>query len=197
MSSRPKRKPAPAARIAGYKPWAAVTLCVDAGEKCGVAIYDHGIYWDSGYGDGYDASWIQMWICSGAFVAEQRELPLVLVLEKPPAGGRAFPGRSPAGPASVIGSRKLWRKQWNKNADTVNRYVVDVYPPSWRGPVLGTVINPQPRERLRAAVEKHNDARRAEQMEPNEAAAICIGVWSSNAPDVAAVLPRKLRQCAL
>lgn len=195
MSSRTRKRRKP---VAGVRPWAAVTLAVDPGDHCGCAIYDHGTYYDSGVGDGYDVEFIRKWIERGVFVADKRELPLVLVLEKPPAGGRPYKGtnRSPLGAASVIGCRKLWRRQWGRHADTVARYVVDVFPSSWRSAVLGTLINPQGRERLRAAVEKHNDATRAAKFSQDEAAAICIGVWASNAAEVAAVLPEKLRTCA-
>jgi hypothetical protein len=192
--TRPKKQRAPA----GVKPWAVVTLNVDAGEHCGVSIYDHGVYYDSGHGNGYDAEWISGWIEPAVFVAQSRQLPLVLVLEIPPGGGRPYKGtnRSPAGAASVTGSCKLWRARWAKNVETVTRYTANVYPVTWRSAVLSTIINPQPRERLRAAVEKFNDASRASEMSQDESAAICIGVWSSNAPEVARVLPERLRLCA-
>lgn len=191
MGQSTSRRAAPA----GIKPWALVTLCVDAGEHCGVAIYDHGVYFDSGHGDGYDPTFIAHWIGTAVFVAQQRELPLVLVTERPPAGGRAFKGRTPAGPASVEGSRKLWKKLWHKHTETVTRRQVFVYPATWRAAVLGTLINPQPRERLRASVEKWNNASRAADMSQDEAAAVCIGVWASNAQRVAKVLPQRLRLC--
>lgn len=182
--------------VAGIRPWASVVLSVDPGDKCGVAIYNHGVYYDSAVGDGYDPTFIAMWIGQAVFVAQQCDEPLVLVLEKPPAGGRGFGNRSPLGAGSVQGSRKLWKKLWTKHTETVSRYVVDVYPPCWRSRVLGTIIDPQPRERLRAAIEKHGDASRAGVFSQDEAAAVCIGVWASNAPEVADVLPVKLRLCA-
>lgn len=181
--------------VPGYKPWAAVTLNVDGGEHCGVSVYDSGTYFDSGHGDGYDPAWIDEWIVRGVMHAEAMELPLVLVLEKPPAGGRPYKGtkRAPAGAASVTGSCKLWRRRWRRNPDTVTKRLVEVYPPTWRGAVLGSLIDPQPRERLRAAIEKWGNAAKQDKMEQNESAAICIGIWSSNAGEVAKALPQKLR----
>jgi hypothetical protein len=191
-----KRKPV---LVPGVKPWACVTLNVDCGESCGVAIYNQGVYYDSGHGDGYSDSWIAGWLERALFVMRRTNLPLVLVLEKPPMGGKPYPAtknkpqRSPAGAASVLGCRKLWLRVWNRSDGVCKRYHIDVVPPTWRGPVLGSLVDPQPRERLRASIEKHNNASMAKIMQQDECAAICIGVWSSNAEPVAAVLPKKLR----
>lgn len=197
--------------VAGVKPWSCVTLSVDPGERCGVAIYDHGVYYDSACGDGYDTAFIAHWICEALFVARRWGVPLVLVLEKPPAGGRPFMARGAArsrhgtrfqaiaGMGSVIGCRKLWQRTWTKAQGTVGRYVVDVYPPTWRAPVLGTLVNVAPRERVRASIEKYGKAADGgvRGMPQDECAAICIGIWASNAPKVLAVLPAKLREkCA-
>lgn len=183
----------------GVKPWACVTLCVDPGESCGVAIYDQGVYYDSGCGDGFDAKFHERWIAEALFVGRRWGVPVVLVMEQPPAGGKPFKVggrvRSIAGTGSVIGCRKLWQRSWSKYEGTVTRYVVHVYPPTWRAPVLGTLINPAPREAMRASMEKYGNATagRARGQPPDECAAICIGIWASNARQVLAVLPKRLQ----
>lgn len=187
---RSKRKPKPPARLVA---WSCVVLAVDPGEKCGVAIFWRGGYVDSRAIDGYDPKAIAYWITNANWYANALshlydcKVPVVLVLEKPPRGGQAFEGRSPAGPASVIGCRKLWQHMWRELAK-VKRLRCDVYPVSWRAAMLGMVGGPLLKRmeglRANAIAGKHMHSH-------DEAVAVLIGAWASRAGEVGLVLNSK------
>lgn len=184
LQAQRKRRPVKPRPPAAHKPWRAMTLTVDPGTHCGAAIFINGCYVDSGQGDGYDVAWIELWIKNARFFAAAARLPLVLVLERPPRGGQAFAGRNPAGPASVIGSRKLWTRTWC-HMDTVHRHRCDVYPVSWRAAVLGMCRGPL-LERM-TLVRASNLAGKVMRY-PDEAVATCMGEWASRAGVVGQVL---------
>jgi len=179
--SRKRKAPPPAT----FKPWPCVTLSVDPGESCGVAIFQRGKYVDSSHGDGYDTRWVEQWISNALFYADALGLPTVLILEEPPRGGAAYAGRNVLGAGSVIGCRKVWLHAWMA-APVVKRRRVSVYPQSWRAPLFGTSRNTAPQEALHAGRAKFGFQ---SVVQADEAAAICIGSWASVAGQVGAVLP--------
>jgi hypothetical protein len=170
-------------------PLRCLVLAVDPGERCGWAIYHRGAYVDSGHLHGYDPAAIAEVIRNAQFFASTMHRPLVLVLEKPPKGGAAFAGRSPAGPASVIGCRKLWQHVWRERGGK-KRFRIDVYPVSWRARVLGMTSGPllKRMERLRA-----NELAGKDVMSHDEAVAILIGTWGSYAGEVGFTLGGVIR----
>lgn len=180
---RPKRPGPPDA----HTPWKCLVLAVDPGEHCGVAIYRRGFYIDSAHGHGFDPAFIDAYIGHAVFYAQAVELPLVLVLERPPKGGQAFKGRSPEGPASVIGCRKLWRSRWAAHDGTVRRLVCDVYPVTWRSRVLGITRGP---ELGTAELGRARQLVRRELSSRDEAAANLIAEWASRAGRVGQLLAK-------
>lgn len=168
-----------------YQAWQCVTLCVDPGEHCGVAVFRVGKYVDSGHGDGFDLDFIGRWISRTALYARKLELPLVLVREKPPKGGMPYEGRNAFGGASVLACRKLWQRAWKQCPVVRTRLSCDVYPVTWRARILGITSG----EQLERA-----EFRRAAQLAQrpltsrDEAAACVIGEWSCFAGAVGAVL---------
>lgn len=161
-----------------YKPHDVMVLSVDPGDKCGAALTLRGQYVDSGHGHGYDPRFISKWICTGRDFARLAGVPLILVLEKPPMGGAAYPGRNLSGAASVIGCRKLWLSLWRQCADVKTRLHADVYPVRWRARVVGTGSGPdlESRELAGAARVAHRVF-----VSRDEAAAVCIGQWAARA----------------
>lgn len=181
-----------------YKPWPCVTLDVDPGASCGVSIFQRGVYVDSGHGDGFDVRWMEFWLDNAVFYAGVLELPLVLVLEKPPRGGHgykvrkpdgSYQQRSPLGAASVIGCRKLWLRAW-RHAPVLKRGTVHPYPQTWRAPLFGTAIRTQQRERVLACRTKYGRGRELESINADEAVSIGLGTWAACAGQVGAAMPR-------
>lgn len=183
-SSRCHRRRRCAAAPPSYRPWSCCVLAVDPGEHCGVSVFCRGAYVDSGMCDGFDVQAIERWVANARYFAQAVRLPLVLVLEKPPKGGAAFAGRSPAGPASVMGCRKLWRRTWQR-MDVVTRLRCDVYPVTWRSQVLAITRGP---------LLERNEALRARLLagrvlgSHDEAVAVLIGEWGSHAAVVGELL---------
>lgn len=182
LKSKRKPKPVP---CDSFRPWPCVTLCSDPGERCGVSVFRVGSYVDSGFGDGFDAAFMTRWIGHAAIFARALSLPLVLVLEQPPKGGRPYEGRGPLGVASVIGSRKVWLHTWKHSAITRTKLRCNVYPVTWRARVLGIT----PGDGLeRAEFLRAMHLARKPLISRDEAAAILIGEWSCRAGVVGALL---------
>lgn len=166
-------------------PWRCTVLAVDPGESCGVAVWTGGEYVSSGVCDGYFSSEIVGWLGVAQRAAMEANLPLVLVMEKPPMGGRAYRGRNLYGSASVMGSRKVWAKVWGASVYTVSSRVVNVLPQVWRSRVLGVTGGPLLESREVAAARRFAGR---EMQQRDEAAAVCIGCWASHAGEVGAKL---------
>lgn len=166
------------------RPLQCYTLAVDPGVHCGVAIYGRGKYIDSSHGDGYSVEWIRRWIDAARYFARVEGLPLVLVLEKPPRGGGAFFGRSPEGPASVIGSRRLWLHEWAELGMPAGMHC-DVYPVTWRARILGMTSGPVLE---RAELVRASGIMCRPLQSRDEAAATLIGEWSCRSGAIAALL---------
>jgi len=192
----PKRPPPPPS----LKPLPCVILAVDPGESCGVSIWQHGQYVSSGVCDGYLQTEMFVWLNRAERVAARLSLPIVLVRELPPMGGRGYRrggsvqrSRNLYGAASVLGSRKVWQKVWEASEYTVSGKRVDVLPQTWRRFVLGTVGGP-----LLERVELDYATRvigRAPATR-DEAAAVGIGRWACHAGEVVAKLPKPRKRKA-
>jgi len=171
-------------------PWPAAVLAVDPGESCGVCLMVRGEFVDSGHGYGFSPEFMDSWIERSAELAAGERLKLVLVMEKPMAGGRAFPGRNPATGGVVIGCRKLWLARWKKSAKTVSKYVVSVYHSTWRARILGMgrgggqVLIAAERNRAQTVSTQPATAH-------DESVARLIALWGSRAGEVGALLPKK------
>ena len=170
---------------ASVRPWKAAILAVDPGESCGVSLWSRGVYLNSAVIDGYLSEQIGEWVARGLSAAMAGNLPLLLVMEKPPMGGRSYAGRNLYGASSVNGSRKVWAKVWEASHYTTNKLRVDVVPPTWRAAVLGCHRGPLLE---RVEVDRAERIAGREMATRDEAAAVGIGCWASRAGVVGAKL---------
>lgn len=183
----PKPKPPPS-----FEPHECVTVNVDTATRSGWAAFAKGEYIESGEVP-LDIEPICKVIKSAMLIADIAEVPCVLVLERPfgQARGRARGGSDKG--------RALWRACW-RQCRGVTRRIVSVYPATWRARVLGGEMSNAKRDVVReveiATADKIKlDAAKIDKpptnAAPDEAAAICIGLWSARAGEVGAVLPKR------
>lgn len=170
------RKPRKARPAASYAPHDAAVLAIDTAQCSGWAIYLHGDLVSRGEIDMLTPTGLSEAndVC---LLALSYSAPGVLVFERP------FRGTSQGG---YIGA---WRSAWVA-AGGRKRAQIGVYPATWRARVLGSPC--MTREAARAA-----EQRRALKetlgmpVGPDEAAAVCIGLWAIRAGEVGAVLPKR------
>lgn len=183
-------------QVGTVKAFDGVIVAIDPGEHCGWAIYRRDACVDSGSCNGFAADVALKVLAAAQFFADVLEQPLVMVMEKPPAGGRAYAGRNAMGAGSVMVSRKLWRNAWRAHCAAMRArgkvmgaplprvgHRADVYPQSWRSAVLGVTYGPhlQDAEWTRAAGVMGKPANRVSR---DEVAAVLIGLWAARAPVV-------------
>jgi hypothetical protein len=173
-----------------------VILAVDPGESCGVSIWQRGRYVSNGVCDGYLQTVMFGWLDRAAHTAKRLDLPIVLVREKPPMGGRGYRrggsvqrSRNLYGAASVLGSRKVWQTAWETSEHTVNNKRVDVLPQTWRRFVLSTTGGPL-LERVEIDYATRVIGHAPETRD--EAAAVGIGRWACHAGEVRAKLGKRV-----
>lgn len=150
-------------------------LAVDPGESSGWAIYVHGGLVASGECDvfGHDPEWV-----IGSFLA--CEGPHVVVVERPFMV--RFGTQVAVGAGDVI-----WRRHAERAG--LGRRIVRVYPATWRARVTG--MSNAKREAARAVEQEHAARVAGRAVGPDQAAAICIGLWAIRAGEVAAKIPKK------
>jgi len=166
---------------ASVVPHQCVVLSVDPGERSGWAIFLRGIDIDSGEVSASSVRVIANIIFSAREIAHARNLPLVLVRERP-FGGRMGMNSS--------GASRVWKAFWDSSGVVKSRSVT-VYPSTWRSKVLGRGWGNKPRDVVRP--EEQRVAKMIAGMATvgaDEAAAICLGRWATHAPEVLRVLPK-------
>lgn len=192
-NAKPKRvRPAPSPH-----PWRAVVLGVDAARSSGWAIMFGGALLQSGEANkDRDAELLR--VCGVAVMqAERRDVPCVMVLEKPP--NIIHSGAQASTFLGLGAARQAWLSAWRTQGG-VRRRVVSVIPARWRGALGirsrsskgGLTVAQQERERALSHVKACGQG--LVELGGDEAAAICIAEWGSRAGEVGAVLPAKLRQ---
>ena len=186
-------------------PWRAVVLGVDAAKRSGWAIMFGGQLLESGEAN-KDRDPELLRVCSIALRhAEKRDVPCVMVLERPP--NRVHPGRQASTLIGLGAARQAWEMAWRTQGG-VRKRIVHVLPVTWRS-ALGIVnqaskggLSTAEHERERAYVHTRKRALTARpawittEVGADEAAAICIAEWGSRAGETGAVLPEKLRHVA-
>lgn len=192
MKRRRPPKPAPPP---SFSPHDCVTVSVDTATRSGWAVFAQGEYVNSGEVP-LDIAPICKVIRAAMLIAEIASVPCVLVLERPfgQARGKARGGSDKG--------RALWRACWRQCRGLTKR-IVSVYPSVWRANVLGKGMGSAPRDEARKAEQRRADRIKLEAASqiddpdaigynatPDEAAAICIGLWSARAGQVGAVLPK-------
>lgn len=167
-----------------YHPHSAVILAVDTAKNSGWSLWSCGVRLDSGEVKADDSEAVEA-ICAAANKHAERELPKVIVLEKPYGGTlRTVDG--------LALRRGMWLRSWQRVCDRP-RHKVDVYPQTWRAAfkLKGKVMPEYQRATLAAyGVNLHR------QPGSDEFEALMIGLWSLRAEKVGSLIPRKFRGAA-
>lgn len=171
------------------KPWPVAILAIDPGACSGVAMYHGG-----GCARSASAAVMDQWRIVSDFETRciQWGLPGVLVIENSTPHGR-WGAKAYAG---LHANRAMWLQVWSKASEGSKRLakkrVVKVYPATWRARLFGTGVMrgdtartmaiAHVREEFDLDIDNHNQAE-----------AICIGQWATYAPEVGAVLSKRIK----
>lgn len=176
---RQKPRPPPSAW-----PHACVVLAIDPGAVSGWAILRVGEL--ERYGLAEDAGARGHAVAEAMRIARDRCHVLIVVAEKWSAGGERTDRRMTH--VTWMGLSKQWGK-WEVALELAGhpmRRVVRVYPQTWHASILGG-------RRVNTKVQaiSYVGRRFGRTVASDEADAICIGLWASQAGEVAQVLPRR------
>ncbi len=169
---RAKRKPKLAP---SFTPHDCAILAVDPGETSGWAIYNRGVLHECGECDVFSEAPSRVIDYLKTFPA-----PHLVVVERPFMV--RFGTQVAVGAGDVI-----WRRAAER-AGLRNR-ITRVYPATWRARVTGK--SSAKREEARAAEQARAERETGMSCGPDEAAAVCIGLWAIRAGEVAAKLPKR------
>ncbi len=158
-----------------YEPHDAAILAVDPGETSGWAIYNRGVLQESGECDVFSDAPSRVIEYLKTFAA------LHLIVVERPFMVR-FGTQVAVGAGDVI-----WRRCAERNG--LRSRIVRVYPATWRARITG--MSSAKREVARAAEQVRAVQETGASCGPDEAAAVCIGLWAIRAGEVAAKLPKK------
>lgn len=165
------------------RPHSAVILAIDTATNSGWALFRRGQWLESGELQVSQADQIRTVIIAALGYGRASAIPVCIVLEKPPN----TPFHSFASTAKLIAARDAWETAWAELAkpERQKNHHVRVYPQTWRSRVLGKTSGPElpELERSNAMLVTNREPG------PDEAAAVCIGVWACTAGEVAKVLP--------
>lgn len=185
MTAKRKAPTAPAPR-----PWKCSVLAVDTADNSGFSVWVDGTLVYSGEVETRDTALLNKiadWPSSHTISAG----PPVLVLEAPWGGSTE----------TVVGmamARERWERAWRDAGEAMSR-IVRVNPSTWRAAVLGNIRGLK-REQIR---EMEGRVARALLDSPkrvigeDEAAAVCIGRWSSYAPQIGQVIGKRAVKASL
>lgn len=170
-----------------FRPWRAVVLALDAGESSGWAVWALGKLAASGefriYSDEGVREVLRVVDTAKSF-ALQLGVPWVAMLEA------AWGGHMAIGASAASG---YWTFAL-RNAQLPRARIGDVYPSRWRARVLPRGMHAAPREVVRACeVEAATRVAGREIAGHDEAPAILIGKWATQAGEVGAMLPKNAR----
>jgi len=181
---RAKRKPPPPS----FRPWRAVVLALDAAESSGWAIWSCGKLACSGevrsiYADEGVREVVRVVEQAKAFAAQLR-VPWVAILEAS-WGGHMSVGTSAASGYWIFALR---------NAQLPRARIGEVYPARWRARVLPKGMHSAKRDVVRACeIEFASRVVGGRDVGSDEAPAILIGKWGTQAGEVGAMLPKNAR----
>lgn len=174
-----ERKPRPPASFTTHQ---AVIVAVDTAENSGWSLWEPGFL--SSWGEINvlrDVEALDNLLAYAVSKAAALGVPCVLVLEQPFAGNEQGQYRG------------TWKSAFVRAGGKANR-IVGVYPPTWRTRVLGGGWGSKPRDEVRPF--EQLVAKRiayGATLRPDEAAAVCIGLWAIHAGEVGQKLPRSRR----
>ena len=172
-----------------YTPHACVILAIDPGEVSGFAIFAYGVPKQSGIVRARDSLGRNFIVGSAVEMARSYKQPLVVVAEKWPLRVSGGAGWRPAGaPRESWG---MWLVAIN-DAAIPKRRIVRVQVGQWSAAILGNrQLKTEARRARSIALAKSRFGRVASH---DEAAAICVGLWASHAPEVGKALPKRRAQ---
>jgi len=184
---RGESDPRPIGAVAGA-PHDAVILAIDPGATSGWAVVARGRVFASGVArTAADRAGVV-----GDWSASLLGLPDVAVVETwTVGGGRGRAGGTRWTPSTMIGlgaARGRWLERLEL-ACVPARRIVSVTPATWRAVLAGLPRKTTDDAKRSAAIVAR--AKVGRPVEPDEAEAICIGLWAAHAPEVGAVLPRR------
>ena len=191
--AKPKKPRIPASAT----PHDCVILAVDTASNSGWSVWVRGVYYASGetrvMNHGRLVAVVKVAI-GAAMDARLTNKQVVLVLERPYAGN-AWTQQS------LGAARQAWLSAWCEYHGTKTPHrVVRVYPSTWRARLFGTTKGTLDMERAFAAetiaASPWTILLPRAPVSGDEAAAVCIGRWSTLAGEVAAVLPKTRKKKA-
>lgn len=168
-----------------FRPFAllsCVILAIDPGKASGWAVFVCGQCVASGVAKSHETRTLA--IDLALVEAERHKLPFVVAAEKWTAGGWASH-------TAMMGLGASWG-DWRtalELAEVPKARVVRVHPQTWRARVLGAPRAAKSDQLKKLAV-VHASREVGHTPETDEADAICIGVWATRAPEVAAKMPK-------
>lgn len=173
------------------RPWPAVVLGVDTARRSGWAISVSGKHLGSGELDTLNPPAVRNVVGLALNAAGERELPCVLVLEKPWGGTVAV--------VSALGAaRERWLSVWREYALGHKAKVVLVTPATWRSAVLGRGFGSKPRDQVRdveqAVAAGIVGLKPGQRLGADEAPAVCIARWAAHAGEVGKLLGKRAQQ---
>jgi hypothetical protein len=172
------------------KPWQAVVLAVDTGNRAGWAVNVAGKQREFGEANSVDLDALRQIIRWARRLAKQAELPLVMVLEVHPWVGslRVAQGLSAA--------KERWKVAW-RCEELPDSKLVSVTPSEWRRAVLGKFWVKQPRAEVRKQELLVAEAYVGEKVRGDEAPALLIARWAMHAVSVGKVLGVRGREASM
>jgi hypothetical protein len=187
-----RKAPPPAPRS-----WQAIVLGVDTARNSGWAISAAGKHVQSGELDTHDAEAIRKVVATAVLRAWAEVLPCVLVEEKPWGG-------TVATVAGLGAAREAWEGAWRDLAEGHRGKIVRVHPSTWRAAILGKGYVGKPRGVCRDAERSmalgiigHPGGKHPLAIGHDEAPAVCIARWGSQAGEVGLVLSNRAREASL
>lgn len=184
LAAKPKREKKPPPPPSDT-PNMCVTVNVDPGETSGWSIEKCGLLLDHGHCDVFGDEPMRV-LERAVRIGKAEGLKVVLVVERP--------YYVKAGTSTGIGTgEKIWRV---RAARVGIRRQVRAWPSRWRSVALGKGWGSKQREKTREQEQKvaRFVLRTTEPIHPDEAPAICMGLWSSHAGEVREKLEPKPRK---
>ncbi len=170
-------------------PWHCAVLAIDTAKRSGWAIYCKGKLQESGEVDTLDEATLSQITRNAVGYAAECGVPIVLALEAPWGGSVDV--------VAALGvARERWLRAWRQAEQSPAR-VVRVMPSTWRGAVLGRGWPGAAREEVRAKEVTVARAFVGRAVGPDEAPAILIGRWASQAAVVGKAIGKRAAKASL
>lgn len=178
---------------ASHTPHDCVVLAVDPGKVSGYALFCRGELQDSYEVTSADVR--EYCVNHAVNLSDNERLPLVVVAEKWTAGG----WRSAASMIGLGAAWGAWAEQLERYG-VPKRRIMRVYSQTWRAAVIGGAQRSSAAWKT-AAMQRARPVFKGVHgtstfVGPDEAEAICIGLWAIKAGEVAAALPKAKKKRA-